>query len=62
MMTPQQRLERMRKSFDKNRSIQSEDYVYFTTPDPSTPRASTHQSKVVRKSVGLSAPKSPKQS
>jgi hypothetical protein len=30
---PQQRLARMRKSFAKNRSMFTENYKYFTTPD-----------------------------
>jgi hypothetical protein len=33
MTTPQQRLTRMRASFAKNRSVLTEDYKYFTTPD-----------------------------
>jgi hypothetical protein len=62
-MTPNQRLARMRKSFEKNKRILTEDYNYFTTPDvPPMPRASILQSKAVRKSEEPSAPKSPKQS
>jgi hypothetical protein len=33
MTTPQQRLARMRKSFEKNKSVLTEDYKYFITPD-----------------------------
>jgi hypothetical protein len=33
MTTPQQRLDRMRKSFAKNKSVLTEDYKYFITPD-----------------------------
>ncbi len=33
MTTPQQRLARMRKSFEKDKSVLTEDYKYFTTPD-----------------------------
>jgi hypothetical protein len=33
MTTPQQRMARMRKSFDKNKSVLAEDYKYFTPPD-----------------------------
>jgi len=33
MTTPQQRMARMRKSFAKNKSVLTEDYKYFTTPD-----------------------------
>jgi hypothetical protein len=36
MTTPQQRLARMRKSFEKDRSVLAEDYRYFTTPDAPT--------------------------
>jgi hypothetical protein len=32
MMTPNERLARMRKSFAKNKSVLIEDYKYFTTP------------------------------
>jgi hypothetical protein len=61
MTTPQQRLDRMRKSFAKNKSVLTEDYKYFTTPDaPATPRVSIPRSKVARKSEGRSGPKSPK--
>ena len=39
MITPQQRLDRMRKSFAKDKGVLSEDYKYFTTPDaPATPQ------------------------
>jgi len=33
MTTPQQRLDRMRKSFEKDTSVLTEVYKYFTTPD-----------------------------
>ena len=33
MTTPQERLARMHKSFAKNKSVLTEDYKYFTTPD-----------------------------
>jgi hypothetical protein len=62
MITPHQRLERMRKSFDKNRSISYDDYIYFTAPEISRPRASILRNKAERKSAGQSGPKSPKQS
>jgi hypothetical protein len=62
MMVPQERLARMRKSFEDNRSVLVEDYKYFTTPDAPTPRVSTLRSKAARKSEERSAPKSPKQS
>jgi len=33
MITPDQRLTRMRKSFKRSRSVLTADYKYFTTPD-----------------------------
>jgi hypothetical protein len=54
-MTPNQRLERMRKSFDKNKTILADDYEYFTTPHESIP-----QSKVARKSAERNGRQSPK--
>jgi hypothetical protein len=43
MLTPYERLARMRKSFEKNRSVFDEDYKYFITPDaPAKPRARVH--------------------
>jgi hypothetical protein len=33
MATPHERLARMRKSFERNKSVLTEDYKYFTTPD-----------------------------
>jgi hypothetical protein len=33
MPTPHQRLARMRKSFAKTKSVLTEDYKYFITPD-----------------------------
>ena len=63
MTTPLQRLARMRKSFEKNKIVLTEDYKYFTTPDkPAMPRASIPRNKVARKLVEQSSPKSPKQS
>lgn len=63
MITPYQRLLRMRNSFGKDKSILAEDYKFFTTPDaPAKPRVSTPRSKAARKSEEQSAPKSPKQS
>jgi hypothetical protein len=61
MMTPHERLARMRKSFDRNRSVLTQDYKYFTTPDaPATPRVSIPRNKVAHKLAERSAPKSPK--
>jgi hypothetical protein len=54
-----QRLVRMRKSFEKNKSVLTEDYKYFITPD-ATPREPILRNKAARKSVERSAPKSPK--
>jgi hypothetical protein len=63
MTTPEERLARMRKSFEKNKSMLTEDYKYFTTPDaPATPRESTPRNKVAHKSAERSVPKSPKRS
>ncbi len=61
MTTPQQRLARMRKSFEKNKGVLTEDYKFFITPDaPATPRVSIPRNKVARKSAEQSAPISPK--
>jgi hypothetical protein len=61
MVTPQERLTRMRRSFQKNKSVLTADYKYFTTPDaPAKPRASIPRNKVARKLAERSAPKSPK--
>jgi len=63
MTTPRDRLARMRKSFEKDKSVLTEDYKYFITPDAlARPRASIPQNKAARKSVERSAPKSPKSS
>jgi hypothetical protein len=63
MTTPQQRLARMRKSFAKNKSVLTEDYKYFITPDaPAMPRVSIPRNKVAHKLAGQSGPKFPKQS
>jgi len=63
MTTPQQRIARMRKSFEKDKSVLTADYKYFTTPNaPVPPRVSTPRNKVVHRSAERSAPKSPKQS
>jgi hypothetical protein len=62
MMTPQERLARMRKSFDKDRSVLAEDYKFFTTPDAPMPRESIPQSKAARKSAEQPVPKSPRRS
>ena len=63
MITSHQRMIRVRKSFEKNKSVLTVDYKYFTTPDAlATPRVSIHRSKVAHRSAELSAPKSPKRS
>ena len=62
MTTPHERLTRMRKSFDKNKSGLTVDYKYFTTPDTAKPRESTPLSKAAHKLAEQSAPKSPKRS
>ena len=51
IMTPAQRIARIRRTFDKNRSVLVEDYEYFTTP-----RVSTPPSKAARKSAERSGP------
>jgi len=61
MMTPHQRLVRMRKSFERDKSVLTADYKYFITPDaPVTPHVSIPRNKVARKSAEQSVPKSPK--
>ena len=47
MITPNQRLERMRASFERDKSVLADDYAYFTMP-----RESIRQSKAGRKSAG----------
>jgi hypothetical protein len=62
-MTPRQRLERMRNSFEKNKSLLAGDYKYFTSPEmPPMPRVSIPRNKAAHRSGERSAPKSPKQS
>jgi hypothetical protein len=54
MTTPQERLARMRKTFEKNRSVLTADYKYFITSDePAKPR-----NKAVRRSAERLASKS----
>jgi hypothetical protein len=62
-LTPQQRMARMRKSFEKGKSVLTVDYKYFTTPD-TTPKlhAPIRRNKVAHKSAGQFGPKSPKRS
>ena len=63
MTTPQQRLDRMRTSFEKDKSVLTVDYKYFITPDaPAKQRASIPRSKAAHKLAERSAPKSPKRS
>jgi hypothetical protein len=63
MITPCERLARMRKSFERNRTVLTADYKYFITPGaPVMPHEPTPRNKVARKSAERSAPKSPKQS
>jgi len=59
--TPHQRLARMRKSFANDKSVLTEDYKYFTTPDAlAKPRESILRNKAAHRSVELSVRKSPK--
>ena len=61
MTSPHERLARMRKSFERDKSVLTVDYKYFTTPDaPARPHKSIPRNKVARKSAERSAPKSPK--
>lgn len=63
MTTPHQRLERMRNSFEKNKSISSEDYEHFTTAEaPAMPHESIPPNKAARKSAGRSGQQSQEQS
>jgi hypothetical protein len=63
MTTPHERLDRMRKSFEKAKSVLTEDYKYFTTPDaPAMPHESIPRNKAAHKSAERSAPKFPKRS
>ena len=53
MTTPERRLSRMRKSFEKNKSVLVDDYAHFTTQDATaTLRESTRQNKAARKLAG----------
>jgi hypothetical protein len=50
-LTPHERLIRMRKSFERNKSVLAEDYQYFSTLHaPLMPRAPIHRNKVARMS------------
>jgi hypothetical protein len=61
MVTPHQRLARMRKSFAKNKSVLTKDYNYFITPDITIkPRVSIPRNKAAHMSAERSAPKFPK--
>jgi hypothetical protein len=61
-MTPLQRLDRMRESFARDKSVLAEDYKFFTTPATPTPRVSIPRNKAAHKLVEQPVPKSPKQS
>jgi len=61
MTTPQQRLARMRKSFAKNKSVLTEDYKYFTTPDaPAKSHVPNPWSRSAPRRAERPAPKSKK--
>jgi hypothetical protein len=49
-MTPEQRLSRMRKFFEKTKGVLAEDYEYFTNIGASMLHAPTHQNKAARMS------------
>jgi len=60
---PYERLARMRASFEKDKSVLTVDYKYFTTPDtPATLRASIPRNKAARKSEEQFVRKSPERS
>jgi hypothetical protein len=61
-MMPSQRLARMRKSFEKDKSVLAEDYEFFITPDAPKPHASIPRSKAAHKLAEQPVPKSPKRS
>ena len=50
-MTPAQRLLRMRRSFAKDKSIASEDYEHFTTPDAPNSPSTTERTSEAPKAV-----------
>jgi hypothetical protein len=54
---PAHRLDRMRASFEKDRSVLADDYAYFTTP-----RGSIRRNKAARKLVEQSERQSLEQS
>ena len=59
MITPYERMVRMRKSFDKDKSVLITDYKYFTTPDVLAKRhVPTPQSKAARMSAERSGRRS----
>jgi hypothetical protein len=62
MTTPNERLTRMRESFEKDKRVLAEDYEYFITPDNPKPHVSISRSKAAHKLVEQLAPKSPKRS
>jgi len=50
-MTPHERIARMRKSFERDKSVLADDYAYFTAPDAgATPHAPTPQNKAAHTS------------
>jgi hypothetical protein len=59
MTTPNERLTRMRESFEKDKRVLAEDFI---TPDNPKPHVSISRSKAAHKLVEQLAPKSPKRS
>jgi len=52
MITPQQRLARMHKSFENDKSVLVDDYMYFTAPNvATTPRGSIHPNTAAHRSA-----------
>jgi hypothetical protein len=53
----------MRKSFEKNKTVLTADYKYFTTPNvPATPQESTQHTKIAHKMADRSASNHQKES
>jgi hypothetical protein len=48
VITPNERLARMRKSFARDKSVLTEDYKYFTTPDKEAKQMEEHERRPVK--------------
>ncbi len=60
--TPEERLERMKKSFDEDYSMLTEDYDFFINDPAVKQRASTSPSRAAHTSAAPRARKSPRRS